>query len=47
MKDPPGPNYRRLFLAEIVSHVVALDHVFSRGLRDVALTLCRRGVSPS
>ncbi len=44
MKQPPDPNYRHPFPAEIISHAVWLYHVFSLSLPDVELILAERGV---
>ena len=44
MKPPPDPHYRHRFPAEIISHVVWLDHVFSLSLRDIELILAERGI---
>lgn len=44
MKQPPDPNYRHRFPAEIISRAVWLHHAFSLSLRDVALILAERGV---
>jgi putative transposase len=47
MKPPPDPQYRHQFPAEIISHAVWLNHVFSLSLRDVELILAERGVDIS
>jgi transposase-like protein len=44
MRLPPDPHYRHRFPAEIISHAVWLNHVFSLSLQDVELILAERGV---
>jgi putative transposase len=44
MKPPPDPHYRYRFPAEVISHAVWLDHVFSLSLRDVELLLAELGI---
>src|SRR5215472_11846869 len=44
MKRPADPHYRHRFPAEIISHAVWLNHVFSLSLRDVELLLAEQGV---
>jgi putative transposase len=44
MQEPPDPQYRHRFPAELISHAVWLYHVFSLSLRDVELILAERGI---
>ena len=44
MSKPPDPHYRHRFPAELISHAVWLNHVFSLSFRDVELLLAERGI---